>query len=178
MGTGDPDRDTAAVAFFGDGAMAEGVLHETLNMAALWKSPLLLVCENNGWSEFSPTARQFAARLDGLAAAFGIAGGKPEDVELRFDARAAHYIRERVWHESQELIEDEGGGVRLRLRVAPGVDLRAWIKGFLPDVSVVRPASLREEIGRDLQAAMARFAPSPAALNPCAVSSSLIRSPS
>lgn len=62
-----------AVAFFGDGAMAEGVLHETLNMAALWKAPLLLVCENNGWSEFSPTSRQFAARLEGLAAAFGIA---------------------------------------------------------------------------------------------------------
>ena len=61
-----------AVSFFGDGAMAEGVLHETLNMAALWKSPLLMVCENNGWSEFSPTARQFAARLEGLAAAFGI----------------------------------------------------------------------------------------------------------
>jgi pyruvate dehydrogenase E1 component alpha subunit len=62
-----------AVAFFGDGAMAEGVLHETLNMAALWKAPLLLVCENNGWSEFSPTSRQFAARLEALAAAFGIA---------------------------------------------------------------------------------------------------------
>jgi pyruvate dehydrogenase E1 component alpha subunit len=62
-----------AVAFFGDGAMAEGVLHETLNMAALWKVPLLLVCENNGWSEFSPTARQFAARLEALAGAFGIA---------------------------------------------------------------------------------------------------------
>jgi pyruvate dehydrogenase E1 component alpha subunit len=59
-----------AVAFFGDGAMAEGVLHETLNMAALWRSPLLLVCENNGWSEFSPTSRQFAARLQALAAAF------------------------------------------------------------------------------------------------------------
>jgi pyruvate dehydrogenase E1 component alpha subunit len=68
LGTG-----ALAVGFFGDGAMAEGVLHETLNMAALWKSPLLLVCENNGWSEFSPTALQFAARLDGLAAAFGIA---------------------------------------------------------------------------------------------------------
>jgi pyruvate dehydrogenase E1 component alpha subunit len=62
-----------AVAFFGDGAMAEGVLHETLNMAALWRLPLLLVCENNGWSEFSPTSRQFAARLEDLAAAFGIA---------------------------------------------------------------------------------------------------------
>ena len=44
-------------SFFGDGAMAEGVLHETLNLAALWKLPLLFVCENNGWSEFSPTSR-------------------------------------------------------------------------------------------------------------------------
>lgn len=61
-----------AVAFFGDGAMAEGVLHETLNMAALWKLPLLLVCENNGWSEFSPTREQFAGTLKGLAAAFKI----------------------------------------------------------------------------------------------------------
>lgn len=61
-----------AVAFFGDGAMAEGVLHETLNMAALWRLPLLLVCENNGWSEFSPTSRQFAASLERLSGAFGI----------------------------------------------------------------------------------------------------------
>lgn len=61
-----------AVAFFGDGAMAEGVLHESLNMAALYKSPLLLVCENNGWSEFSPTSTQFAAKLAGLSAAFGV----------------------------------------------------------------------------------------------------------
>lgn len=59
-----------AVAFFGDGAMAEGVLHETMNMASLWKLPLLLVCENNGWSEFSPTSRQFVARLEDLADAF------------------------------------------------------------------------------------------------------------
>lgn len=65
-----------AVAFFGDGAMAEGVLHETLNMAALWKCPLLLVCENNGWSEFSPTSRQFAAKLEQLAAAFGASYAK------------------------------------------------------------------------------------------------------
>lgn len=62
-----------AVAFFGDGAMAEGVLHESMNMAALWQLPLLLVCENNGWSEFSPTSSQFAAPLEGLARAFGIA---------------------------------------------------------------------------------------------------------
>ncbi|MFH1343944.1 MAG: thiamine pyrophosphate-dependent dehydrogenase E1 component subunit alpha [Pseudomonadota bacterium] len=61
-----------AVAFFGDGAMAEGALHEALNMAALWSLPLVFVCENNGWSEFSPTARQFRGKLAALAGAFGI----------------------------------------------------------------------------------------------------------
>ena len=61
-----------AVAFFGDGAMAEGVLHESLNMASLWQLPLLFVCENNGWAEFSPTHKQFVAKLQDLAAAFKI----------------------------------------------------------------------------------------------------------
>lgn len=64
--------DSIAVVFFGDGALAEGVLHETLNLAALWKLPLLFVCENNGWSEFSPTAREFIGKLPELAKVFGI----------------------------------------------------------------------------------------------------------
>jgi pyruvate dehydrogenase E1 component alpha subunit len=41
-------------------------------MAALWKLPLLFVCENNGWAEFSPTDKQFVAKLKDLAGAFGI----------------------------------------------------------------------------------------------------------
>lgn len=61
-----------AVAFFGDGAMAEGVLHECLNLASLWKLPLVFVCENNGWSEFSPLSKQFTARLGALGPAFSI----------------------------------------------------------------------------------------------------------
>lgn len=61
-----------AVAFFGDGAMAEGALHEALNMAALWSLPMVFACENNGWSEFSPTSRQFKGTLAALAGAFGI----------------------------------------------------------------------------------------------------------
>ena len=78
-----------AVAFFGDGAMAEGVLHETLNMAALWKCPLLLVCENNGWSEFSPTSRQFSAQLEQLAAAFGASYAKVDGNNVLAVAGAA-----------------------------------------------------------------------------------------
>lgn len=65
-------RPNIAVAFFGDGAMAEGALHECLNLAKLWKLPLLFVCENNGWGEFSPLERQFTASLAALGAAFGI----------------------------------------------------------------------------------------------------------
>lgn len=65
-------RDAVAVAFFGDGALAEGLLHECLNMASLMKLPLLFVCENNGWSEFSPTDRQIAFTLEKLAAAHDI----------------------------------------------------------------------------------------------------------
>ena len=61
-----------ACVFFGDGAVAEGLLHECLNLAALWKLPLLFVCENNGWAEFSPTSRQIAVRLEALAGAFGV----------------------------------------------------------------------------------------------------------
>lgn len=78
-----------AVCFFGDGAMAEGVLHETLNMAALWKMPLLLVCENNGWSEFSPTSRQFAARLEALAGAFGFTYASVDGNDVEAVAQAA-----------------------------------------------------------------------------------------
>jgi TPP-dependent pyruvate/acetoin dehydrogenase alpha subunit len=65
-------RDAVAVAFFGDGAMAEGLLHECLNLAALWKLPVLFVCENNGWGEFLPTAQQIVFTLEKLASAYGI----------------------------------------------------------------------------------------------------------
>ncbi|MBM3554531.1 MAG: thiamine pyrophosphate-dependent dehydrogenase E1 component subunit alpha [Alphaproteobacteria bacterium] len=62
-----------AVAFFGDGALAEGLLHECLNLGAVWKLPLLFVCENNGWSEFTRSADTVAPQPTALAAAYGIA---------------------------------------------------------------------------------------------------------
>ena len=65
-------RPAIAVAFFGDGALAEGVLHECLNVAALKDIPVLFVCENNGWSEFSPTSTQIRFTLEKLTAAYGI----------------------------------------------------------------------------------------------------------
>jgi predicted DNA-binding transcriptional regulator YafY len=89
--------------------------------------------------------------------AFGIAGGKPEPVEIAFEAAVAGYIRERVWHESQSLEEGPGSGVTLRLSVAPGFELKSWIKGFLPHVRVVKPASLRAQIAKELEQARKSF---------------------
>jgi predicted DNA-binding transcriptional regulator YafY len=89
--------------------------------------------------------------------AFGIAGGSPETVVVAFDPSMAGYIRERVWHESQSLEDEPDGSVVLRMHVSPGWELRSWIKGFLPHVRVLQPASLRDEIARDLEEARARF---------------------
>jgi proteasome accessory factor B len=82
--------------------------------------------------------------------AFGIAGGKAEDVEIAVDASMASYIRERVWHESQSLEERPDGSVILKLQVAPAWELKAWIKGLLPHARILKPASLRREIAADV----------------------------
>lgn len=68
------DRDgRVAVAFFGDGAANEGSLMEALNLSSIWKLPLVLVCENNGFSEFSPTPTVTAGEIADRAQPFGVA---------------------------------------------------------------------------------------------------------
>lgn len=60
------------VAFFGDGAIATGAFHEAMNMAALWKLPIIFLCENNGFSEFSSTADQHPVPISARAAGYGM----------------------------------------------------------------------------------------------------------
>jgi pyruvate dehydrogenase E1 component alpha subunit len=62
-----------AVAFFGDGATNTGVFHESLNLAQLWRVPVVFVCENNRWSESTPQSQHQPIRdLTKRAAAFGM----------------------------------------------------------------------------------------------------------
>lgn len=67
------DEGRIAVCIFGDGACGAGILHETLNIAALWRLPLLFVCDNNELSIATPRAAALAPKaLADLAAPFGI----------------------------------------------------------------------------------------------------------
>ena len=62
-----------SVAFFGDGAAQTGLFHECLNLASLWQLPVVLVCENNGFAEFSPlSAHTVVGRLADHADTYGI----------------------------------------------------------------------------------------------------------
>ena len=63
---------SVAVAFFGDGAPAQGAFHEALNLAAVWKLPVVFFCENNGYAEFSPASAQHGASLERRAAGYGL----------------------------------------------------------------------------------------------------------
>ncbi|MCX6430051.1 MAG: thiamine pyrophosphate-dependent dehydrogenase E1 component subunit alpha [Actinobacteria bacterium] len=68
-------KGTVAVSFFGDGAMNEGAFHEAANLAAIWKLPVVLVCENNGYGMSSSTHLAFAIKtLAERGLGYGIPG--------------------------------------------------------------------------------------------------------
>ena len=71
------------VCIFGDGACGAGALHETLNIAALWRLPLLLVCDNNGLSVSTPREAALApAKLSDLAAPFGVTAATVDGMDV------------------------------------------------------------------------------------------------
>jgi acetoin:2,6-dichlorophenolindophenol oxidoreductase subunit alpha len=85
LGTG-----RVAVAFFGDGAANQGVLFESLNLAALWQAPVLFVCENNGYTEFTPTDEVTAGEsIAARATAFGVPAGTVDGDDVAAVAAAA-----------------------------------------------------------------------------------------
>ena len=74
VGTGDPARDTASVAYFGDGATSQGDVSEAFNYASVFNAPIVFFCQNNGWAISEPNKRQFRAPLYQRARAFGFPG--------------------------------------------------------------------------------------------------------
>ena len=74
VGTGDPDRDAAVIAHFGDGASSQGDVNESFIFAASYNAPVVFFCQNNQWAISEPIERQTRIPLYQRALGFGFPG--------------------------------------------------------------------------------------------------------
>jgi len=74
VGTGDPSRDTAVLAFFGDGASSQGDVHEAFVWAATNNLPIVFLCQNNQWAISAPSTTQSRVPLYRRAFGYGFPG--------------------------------------------------------------------------------------------------------
>lgn len=80
--------DRVAVCFFGEGALGQGSLYEVMNLAQLWKLPVIYVCENNQYNEYTHYTETTAGTIVGRAAAFGLEAARVDGQ----DVRAVHEV--------------------------------------------------------------------------------------
>jgi len=85
-----------AVCFFGEGALGQGLLYEVMNMASLWKLPVVYVCENNLYSEYTHFSETTAGSLTARAEAFGIPAATVDGQDVRAVLGAASEAVERA----------------------------------------------------------------------------------
>ena len=87
-----------------------------------------------------------------LRGSFGVQSGQGEfDVVIRFNERVADYIREKKWHDSQQLRELKDGGVELRLKLSSLAEVGRWVLSWGGDAVVVRPAELAQSVRQSAQ---------------------------
>ena len=86
--------------------------------------------------------------------AFGVSYEEPMEVAVRFSEEQAPYIRERIWHPSQELEELPDGRVVLRLRAGGSYEIRSWVLSFGAAAEVLEPEELREAVREEMRSAL------------------------
>jgi len=85
-----------AVCFFGEGALGQGVLYECFNLAQLWKLPVIYVCENNLYTEYTHFSETTAGEIPARATAFGIRAETVDGQDVRAVFAAATVLVERA----------------------------------------------------------------------------------
>ena len=85
-----------AVCFFGDGALGQGLLYEVMNMASLWKLPVIYVCENNLYGEYTHNSETTAGEITARAKAFSICTETVDGQDVRAVFATAQRLIERA----------------------------------------------------------------------------------
>jgi predicted DNA-binding transcriptional regulator YafY len=94
-----------------------------------------------------------------FANSLGAFSGKPELVELEFDAEIADFVSSREWHRSQAIAAHEDGSIVMSLCVCNDRPLRTWILGFGGAARVLFPRTLASVIFEEIHAARERYMP-------------------
>ena len=98
VGTGDPDRDSGVIAYFGDGATSQGDVNEAFIWASVFNAPVVFFCQNNQWAISEPIERQSRIPLYQRALGFGFPG-------LRVDGNdvlACHAVTQAALQRARE----------------------------------------------------------------------------
>jgi 2-oxoisovalerate dehydrogenase E1 component alpha subunit len=98
VGTGDPERDTAVVAHFGDGASSQGDVNEAFVFAASYNAPVVFFCQNNQWAISEPIERQTRIPLYQRAMGFGFPGVRVDGN----DVLATHAVMEAALQRARD----------------------------------------------------------------------------
>jgi pyruvate dehydrogenase E1 component alpha subunit len=121
--------DAVAVVFFGDGAVQGGIFVESVNLAALWRLPAILVCENNGFAEFTPRSAHTVVE-------------RVSDVVAPYD-----FPRETVDGNDVHAVRNAFGGFLARARTGEGPFLLECLTHRLGGHYEGDPQRYREQIG-------------------------------
>ncbi|KQC08837.1 MAG: hypothetical protein APR62_00050 [Smithella sp. SDB] len=118
--------ETIAVAFFGDGAMNQGMLMESMNLASVWKLPVLFVCKNDGWGITTKSEDASGGDFNDRARGFGIPAVEVDGLDVS-----------KVWEVSGSAIENIRAGQGPTFLHAKCVHFEGHFLGFQP-IRVVR----------------------------------------
>ena len=95
---------------------------------------------------------------DFMRHSFGVFRGEPDTVRIWFNADVADYVKEKIWHESQQIRDQEDGSVIFSADVAVTPELRRWIMSWGSEAVVLEPQALRDDIQAEAADMLAGYA--------------------
>ena len=90
---------------------------------------------------------------------FKVIHDEPVKVTIRFDKKAAGYIKEKIWHHSQEIESQKDGSIIFSAEVAGTEEVKHWVMSWGTSAEIIQPQSLREEIVFDLKVSLTKYLP-------------------